>query len=474
MARGAIWSPYYKITVGQQGSDTVVEVNNIFHQSMAPIEQKEYFYQWPYSVFGDTFQDVLILGAGSGTDVAAALRHGVRHVDAVEIDPAIIRLGRAHHPDRPYSDPRVTVINDDARHFLRTTRKQYDLVVFALIDSLTMQSSFSGVRLESYMFTEESFRAVRDRLKPDGLLVVYNYFRERWLVDRLANIAAVAFGSEPRVHVHEARAFLGVLMAGPRLARLTAPPHVPDQVTAFNQSHAPSPARLHERDPSIEPATDDWPFLYLRDRHIPRHYVIALAIVLVISVVSVLLTLGALGTPRTGARRWSWQFFLLGAGFMLLETKSIIQFALLWGSTWVVASLAIASVLTMALLANAIVARKTVIRPWLVAGVLVGLLVLNYVIPIGRVAFDSRVAESVFYAVLVFSPILCAGLLFGSAIARSTSLTRDYGTNLLGAMVGGVGEYLSLVTGFRALLFVIAMCYIGAVLARSREVSESV
>jgi predicted membrane-bound spermidine synthase len=472
MARGAIWSPYYKITVSQEGPDTVVEVNNIFHQSMAPVEQKEYFYQWPYSVFGDTFQDVLILGAGSGTDVAAALRHGVRHVDAVEIDPAIIRLGRAHHPDHPYSDPRVTVINDDARHYLATTTKHYDLVVFALIDSLTMQSSFSGVRLESYMFTEESFRAVRDRLKPDGILVVYNYFRERWLVDRLANIAAAAFGAEPRVHVHEARAFLGVLMAGPRLAQLTTPPHIPDQVTAFNQSHAPSPARIHERDPSIEPATDDWPFLYLRDRHIPQHYVVALAVVLVVSVVTVLITLGVVGAPRPGARRWSWQFFLLGAGFMLLETKSIIQFALLWGSTWVVASLAIASVLTMALLANAIVARKTVTRPWLVAGVLVGLLALNYLIPIGRVTFDSRVAESLFYAALVFSPILCAGLLFGSAIARSAALTRDYGTNLLGAMVGGVGEYLSLVTGFRALLFVIAFCYLGAVLARGREAAD--
>ncbi len=124
MARGAIWSPYYKITVSQSGPDTVVEVNNIFHQSMAPVEQKEYFYQWPYSVFGDTFEDVLILGAGSGTDVAAALRHGVKHVDAVEIDPAIIRLGRAHHPDHPYSDPRVTVINDDARHYLQDDREE--------------------------------------------------------------------------------------------------------------------------------------------------------------------------------------------------------------------------------------------------------------------------------------------------------------------------------------------------------------
>ena len=157
---------------------------------------------------------MLILGAGSGTDVAAALRHGAKHVDAVEIDPAILRLGRERHPDHPYSDPRVTLINDDARHYLRTTTKKYDLVVFALIDSLTMQSSFSGVRLESYMFTTESFKAVREHLKPNGLLVVYNYFRERWLVDRLANEAALAFGQEPRVHVHEARAYLGVMLAG--------------------------------------------------------------------------------------------------------------------------------------------------------------------------------------------------------------------------------------------------------------------
>ena len=69
--------------------------------------------------------------------------------------------------------------------------------MFALIDSLTLQSSFSGVRLESYMFTEESFRDVRDHLTDDGVLVIYNYFRERWLVDRLANTAAAAFGEEP-------------------------------------------------------------------------------------------------------------------------------------------------------------------------------------------------------------------------------------------------------------------------------------
>jgi hypothetical protein len=173
-------------------------------------------------------------------------------------------------------------------------------------------------------------------------------------------------------------------------------------------------------------------------------------------------------TTRGQGGSWSWQFFLLGAGFMLLETKSIIQFALLWGSTWVVASLAIASVLSMALVANFMVTKFEVKRPWLVGLALVGLLALNYLIPVGTIAFNSRAVESLFYAALMFSPILCAGLLFGSAIKRSTSLSRDYGTNLLGAMVGGVGEYLSLVTGFRALLFLIAACYIGAIVARRK------
>src|SRR5262249_32791578 len=162
---------------------------------------KEYFYQWPYTVFGDTLDDVLILGAGSGTDVAAALKHGAKHVDAVEIDPVILRLGKGRAPGPPYGDPRGTRVHAPAGHFPSTSAQRYDLIVFALIDSLTVQSSFSSVRLESYMFTEESFRAVRDHLKPRGVMVLYNYFREKWLVDRLANTVATVFGQEPLAHV---------------------------------------------------------------------------------------------------------------------------------------------------------------------------------------------------------------------------------------------------------------------------------
>jgi Spermine/spermidine synthase domain len=477
MERGSLWSPYYRITVRQDRTDTVVEVNNIFHQSMAPLDQKEYFYQWPYTVFGDTFDNVLILGAGTGTDVAAALRHGARHVDAVEIDPVILRLGLERHPDHPYSDPRVTAICDDARHFLRTSTKKYDLVVFALIDSLTLQSSFSSVRLESYMFTEESLRAVRDHLSPRGVMALYNYFREKWLVDRLANTVALAFGEEPKAHVHQDRAYLAVILAGPRLKEMATVPAPPSQFFAYGQPQAPSPARVLDRNPTIVPATDDWPFLYMRAPELPRHYLAALAVVLVVSAIAVFaslgtsLTIGTIGTA--GTARWSWHFFFLGAGFMLLETKSIVQFALLWGSTWSSASLAIASVLVMALASATLVARVPALsaaegdirRPWAVAGVLFGLLALNYVLPIGRISFESRVVESAFYGLLVFSPVFCAGLLFSSSFKRSPSAAIDFGANLLGAMIGGVGEYLSLLEGYRFLLILVAGCYLAAVIS---------
>jgi SAM-dependent methyltransferase len=481
MQAGSLWSPYYRITVFQDREDTVVEVNHIFHQSMAPVTHKEYFYQWPYTVFGDTLDEVLILGAGSGTDVAAALRHGAKHVTAVDIDPVILRLGAERHPDKPYSDPRVTVVCDDARHFLRTTTKKYDLVVFALIDSLTVQSSFSGVRLESYMFTRESFEAVRDRLSPNGVMVLYNYFREKWLVDRLANTAAQVFGQEPVGHVHQDRAYLAVMLAGPRAAALAAPPALPADVNAYGQPHDPSPARPLVRDAGVAPATDDWPFLYMRAPALPRHYLAALAVVLAVSAFAVWLALWSQRADRVRAAgfvpappppRWSWHFFFLGAGFMLLETKSIVQFALLWGSTWSSASLAIASVLLMALASAIVVSRVEIRRRGVIAAALLALIAINYVVPVGRVTFDSRAAESLFYGILVFSPVFCAGLLFSSSFKESSSTASDFGANLLGAMVGGVGEYLSLLTGYQFLLGLVAICYLAALAMRTPGIHD--
>src|SRR5439155_22983428 len=110
------------------------------------------------------FNHALILGAGSGSDVATALAYGVESVTAVEIDPEIQALGAEFHPDRPYSDPRVSVVIDDGREFLRNTGQKYDLIIFALPDSLTLTSSVANLRLESFLLTQDSIASARKAL----------------------------------------------------------------------------------------------------------------------------------------------------------------------------------------------------------------------------------------------------------------------------------------------------------------------
>ena len=82
------------------------------------------YYEFPYEVQKNP-RDVLILGAGTGNDVAAGLRMGAGHIDAVEIDPTIVALGRAYHPEKPYDSRRVAVHVNDARTFMRNTDKKY-------------------------------------------------------------------------------------------------------------------------------------------------------------------------------------------------------------------------------------------------------------------------------------------------------------------------------------------------------------
>ena len=149
LQQGAYWSPYYKILLRPAApSGYIVDVNNVGHQSMIPWQYKEPFYRRVYQLFpGHSFHHALILGAGSGSDVSTALAYGVQSITAVEIDPMIQRLGVRFNPDHPYNDPRVKVVINDGRAYLQNTTEKYDLIIFALPDSLTLTSSNTNLRL---------------------------------------------------------------------------------------------------------------------------------------------------------------------------------------------------------------------------------------------------------------------------------------------------------------------------------------
>ena len=195
------WSPYYQVRFKPRYLS--IDVNNLGHQGMLPVERAGPAYFLPHLLSRDAgnkpFEDVMIIGAGSGNDVAAALASGASHVDAVEIDPVINELGRLHHPNRPYSDPRVSIHLDDGRGFVRTTTSRYDLISYAVVDSLALHSSYSSVRLESFLFTEQAFRDIKAKLKPGGVFAMYNFYRQGWVVGRLVRLVETVFGSPPIV-----------------------------------------------------------------------------------------------------------------------------------------------------------------------------------------------------------------------------------------------------------------------------------
>lgn len=455
-APGSSWSPYYKVTLEHQPSGIDILVNGIPHQSIESTEVRrslEPIYFLPYErQSGGAPGDVLIIGAGNGTDVAIALEQGARSVDAVEIDPRLYRLGRELHPDSPYSDPRVRVHIDDGRAFLERTDRTYDLILFALPDSLTLVAGQSSLRLESYLFTKEAMEQARVHLEPDGIFGMYNYYREEWLLDRLAVTLQRAYEGPPCID--------SVGVVG-RLALLTASTD-PEALTC-EQTWRPA------TEPVPDPATDDYPFLYLRERSIPGFYLLTLALILVLS----LITTRAVAGPIRRMRPYLDLFFM-GAAFLLLETKSVVQFALLFGTTWFVNALVFAGILLSVLAAVEVSKRTSPRTPRFLYAALLVALGVAWAIP--QEAFLNLAVPLRFLGATVtaFSPIFLANLIFAERFKNTAASTTAFGANLLGAMFGGLLEYLSLVTGYRALLVVVALLYLlafatGRVIQRREE-----
>ena len=451
-----IWSPYYRIDTYIAGNgQTYVNVNGIPHQALHPVSQpKEPFYDQLYKWFPDrTYPNVLIVGAGSGTDTAIALSKGAGHIDAVEIDKGIQQLGIDRHPDHPYQDPRVTAIENDGRAYLRSTDKRYDLIIFALPDSLTLVSSTANIRLESFLFTEEAFASVRDHLTATGVFVLYNYYREPWLVTKIGGMLTDAFHGPPILKTFDAQ--MAILAAGPMIDALggAAPPG--DTVNPLPVIDAPAP----------KPATDDWPFLYLRVPDIAPYYLLALAFVVGIAILAVALAARAGETPL---RRFSPHFFVLGTAFLLLETRSLVSFSLLFGSTWFVNALAFFAILASVLAAILVNARLRLQRPGILYGLLFVALAVAFAIPPESLLINPAWLRYLLAAVLAFTPVFLANLVFTYSFRDTKTADMAFASNLLGAMVGGALEYLALLTGYRVLLIVVALLYAVAWLFATR------
>jgi hypothetical protein len=450
------WSPYYRVTAGDPTTtgSVGVKVNGIPHQSIVPLDrltQEQPFYLYPYGHLpSGPPGDVLIVGAGTGNDVAVALAQGATHVDAVEIDPVLQGIGEERHPNHPYDDPRVTEVVNDGRAFLENTGRSYDLILFALPDSLTLVSGQSSLRLESYLFTVQSFESVKEHLKPEGVFGVYNYYFPV-VFARLSVTMQQVFGHEPCFD-------RGDGSIGTRQQSVLTIGLTPSDVDCATPWHPTAEFG------APKPATDDYPFPYLRGRTIPMLYLITLALILAATALAVRVVGGV--TLRSVGRYAD--LFFMGTAFLLLETKNVVQFALLFGTTWLVNALVILGVLLAVLLAIEVTRRfRLPPLPWLYA-LLFASLAVAWLVPQESLLSLGIVPRFFAASALAFAPVFSANLVFAERFRETASASTALGVNLLGAMLGGVLEYAALLVGYRALLVIAAVAY-GLALAVSRS-----
>ena len=490
------WSPYQKLTLidlnnpaNPDGAGLVcgkmIKVNNVGYQSLIDLDRghmatapKIYpkdeirlsHYVLPYELIGQR-ERILIVGAGAGNDVSGALQSGAKSIEAVEIDPLIIKWGQQYHPNLPYDSPRVNVTINDARAFFGQHDKKYDLIWFGLLDAHTSPSAFANVRLDHFVYTTESFDDMKELLTPKGVVILFFGINSRdpkkwWIADRLAKLLKSAFGSMPLgIDVKSETPCLGwggLLMIGgsadtlrniqsralsdPVIKKKLIMPHMwPDKTTL---------------------TTDDWPYLYLQRPSIPKFH-------LLIGILCLILGLRFRKQLLAHHSRLHGTMFFLGAGFMLLEISAVNRASLLFGTTWKVNAIVVGTVMIMILLANLFASKiKINAGTWPFAGLILNLLVL-ILLPISWFAGISLPLRVIVGGSFLVMPVFFSGLLFISLWAKMEHKDQAFGSNLLGSLVGGVASMLSMQIGFKALMWLTLAVYLIVFLLIRKETSIS-
>ncbi|MCX6986338.1 MAG: spermidine synthase, partial [Lentisphaerae bacterium] len=160
-------------------------------------------------------------------------------------------------------------------------------------------------------------------------------------------------------------------------------------------------------------------------------------------------------------------FLFLGLGFLLLETKSIGDCSLYFGTTWFVTMLVVAGVLLMVLGANIVAMCLKQFNVWMYAPLFASLLLL-YVVDRNFILGLDFNWRFLWTLLVVPLPIFFAGLIFSTTFRDAVSPAAFFGANLIGAMIGGFCEYIGMVTGTKSLMLLVICAYFLSLLCRIR------
>lgn len=485
-----VWSPYQKLVTQQleqvegRGREYLITVNNTGFQEMSDLSGVGTGsnpgdstleggglgqYDLPLRLHPNA-RNYLIVGAGAGNDAAGGLRQNAEQITAVEIDPAIIELGRRYHPEQPYSSPSMTIVNDDARSFFATCEEKFDVIAFGLLDSHTT-TSLTNARLDHYVYTRESLELARSLLAPGGIMTLTFLPQRLYIADRLAAVMRDVFGEEPlyfAIPVGE-KAWGYVMFVAGDLPGARARIAQDQQLAAYmdwSTQRMPVPPLPY----TTRVATDDWPYIYLERPKIPILYFLLAGVMVGIMLLSYR-RWGVAGL-LAGWGRSHWHFFFLGAGFLLLEVQNVSKASVVLGNTWQVNAVIVSGVLGMSLLAN-LLAQKLPRLPLIpVYVLLLGTCLGLYFVDLASFAFLPFAAKALIVGALTTIPALFSGYIFVRSFAIVPRKDLALGANMIGSMVGALLQSITFVTGIKALLLVVAGLYVLSLVTRPGAVAQ--
>jgi hypothetical protein len=281
-------------------------------------------------------------------------------------------------------------------------------------------------------------------------MVVKFYVLTPWIAGRLNNLLQTAFGETP-LEVQSTMSTLGTpgrfYIAGSqtRINQALADP----SLAAYVHAHQDFPTA------KASATTDDWPYFYQHEPGLPGS-VILLSLVLIVLCRSFMNQTGAIVSSIR------WHFFFLGAGFLLLEAQIISKMALLFGTTWLVNSIVIAGLMVLIVASNLIV-QWTPKIPVVVGYVgMVFTIAAGYFVPLEQLFFRSFWFKAIAATAVLCLPVFFAGIVFIRSFALEGFRSEALGSNLLGALAGGLLESLSMWTGIRSLLIVAGLLYLAS------------
>ncbi len=466
-------SPYQNVSVkfnNDQASPITVQSNNLWLQT--PINLSNNFYQkinsgWhefyiiPYISTQKNFSKILIVGSGTGNDVATALRSTNAVIDAVEIDPLVADLGVKFHPEKPYSNKRVKLTINDARNFIKETQNKYDLIVYSLLDSHANLSSKGGVRLDSYVYTAESFYEAKKKIIDGGIVFLSFAISTEEMGNKIYKMLKMNFDSDPIIlrrnnNTVEEDFSEGIyaFVASDNKINLNL------TNTSFVESDLFKNKKFYE---DVDISTDDWPFFYMSYRIYPVSYMILISVIFVISLIFLS------KQTKMSYGKFSFTSFFLGVGFMLMETKGITELAKIYGSTWVVVSVVITAILFMAYLANLLIIKKVKISVNTIYFFLISALLISYLATFIDFYNYPTLLLKFFIPLILTFPVFFSGLAFSKELLSYGSTANALSCNILGAIVGGLLEYNSMYFGFKFLYLLAIFFYFFAYLTSNKS-----